>query len=950
MIDYERLKPILEGYKKYFPSNFDGANNEKYKWEAVKHFQDNWDLEAENFGDMFKIATEKTYNLLTSGYVYPRGMIIRFAEADDEATRSMFWDLFDESKDLSLRVENFQIAAETLRVKYGDGTWNNHYQNTNSISTYLWLRYPDKYYIYKYELFRAAAKELSSDYSPKRNGSVENMIGGFQMYDEICQAIIDDGEIPAMVEDALTPTCYPDPEMKTTTIDFGFYLGRFYLQEQKAEQEKDEWFPKEYSPNLSVDEWVALLGDSSVFTRSSLQIMKRMKDYGGQATCTQLAVKYGETKNFYNVGSSSLARRIADKTDCPVMTVDTEKSKWWPILYVGKHAGQDEEGSYIWKLRDELSEALDMVDLSDVSLFADYKPAIWKISHGAIADQERVEFEERKVAVVNSETRAKATSKVTQGQNFMEQINAGDYFYLCYGNSIKLLGQFTSRDAIPNPELADDWYEREYRVIKKSKDESPYSGLHKWWTPNDNSTCIKIESESQALFESEILKPYFGMTLEQLYGEDSSEHRYWWLTANPKIWSFADINIGEEQCYTLYNENGNKRRIFQNFLDAKAGDLLIGYEANPVKKVVAIGRITQENDGEAVYFEKIEGLSNPIEYQTLKESPELEKMEFFIQSNGSLFKLTKGEFDFIMDLIREDNPLNQQDTVIQKYSKQDFLSTVYMTEERYDVLEALLRNKMNIILQGAPGVGKTFIAKKLAYTMMGEVDDSRIEMVQFHQNYSYEDFIMGYRPDGSDFKLTDGVFYRFCQIAANHPEKDYFFIIDEINRGNLSKIFGELLMLIEKDYRGTKTTLAYSGMPFSVPDNLFIIGMMNTADRSLAMIDYALRRRFSFFEIEPGFNSDGFINYQKTFSNQIFDDLIDQIKMLNKEIAEDKSLGRGFQIGHSYFCGRETAGCTDEWMRSVVEFDILPTLNEYWFDEPEKVQRWEKNLRGVFDD
>ena len=378
--------------------------------------------------------------------------------------------------------------------------------------------------------------------------------------------------------------------------------------------------------------------------------------------------------------------------------------------------------------------------------------------------------------------------------------------------------------------------------------------------------------------------------------------------------------------------------------------MVIGYEANPVKKVVAIGRITQANDGKAIYFEKVEGLATPIEYSMLKSCPELEKMEFFVQPNGSLFKLTKGEYEFIMDIIREENPLEKPDELKKKYTKEDFLSKVYMTEERYDVLAALLKNRKNVILQGAPGVGKTFTAKKLAYAMMGEEDDSRIEMVQFHQNYTYEDFIMGYRPDGSDFKLTDGIFYRFCQRASNYPDKDFFFIIDEINRGNMSKIFGELLMLIEKAYRGTKVTLAYSGMPFSVPENLYIIGMMNTADRSLAMIDYALRRRFSFFEMEPGFNSEGFTNYRNSFADETFNTLIDQIKLLNKEISEDKSLGRGFQIGHSYFCGREELGCTDEWMRSVVEFDILPMLNEYWFDEPAKLQRWEKNLRGVFDD
>jgi 5-methylcytosine-specific restriction protein B len=171
--------------------------------------------------------------------------------------------------------------------------------------------------------------------------------------------------------------------------------------------------------------------------------------------------------------------------------------------------------------------------------------------------------------------------------------------------------------------------------------------------------------------------------------------------------------------------------------------------------------------------------------------------------------------------------------------------------------------------------------------------------------------MMGYKPVNEGFELKHGIFYRFCQKAAGQPDKDYFFIIDEINRGNMSKIFGELLMLIERDYRGTKATLAYNGLTFSVPENLYII-VYDTADRSLAMIDYALRRRFSFFEIEPGFDSEGFIEYQKRLNNETFNLLIDKIKELNKEITADKSLGKGFCIGHSYFAERifaETSGC-----------------------------------------
>ena len=407
----------------------------------------------------------------------------------------------------------------------------------------------------------------------------------------------------------------------------------------------------------------------------------------------------------------------------------------------------------------------------------------------------------------------------------------------------------------------------------------------------------------------------------------------------------ASMPVGEVQDYMLYNDNGNKRRIFQNFLDAKAGDMVIGYESTPVKQVVALMRISAEQDGEKIYFEKLEGLSSPIEYAILKECLELEKMEYFVNPQGNLFKLTKGEYEFILDMIRDENPALSTKGK-DGYKKADFLKDVYMTEAKYDRLAAVLKKKKNIILQGAPGVDKTFAAKRLAYSIMEEVDDDRIEFVQFHQNYSYEDFMMGYKPVDDGFELKYGIFYRFCQKAANHPDKDYFFIIDEINRGNMSKIFGELLMLIEADYRDKKATLAYNGLSFSVPKRLHIIGMMNTADRSLAMIDYALRRRFSFFDMKPGFDSEGFINYQKGFANDTFNTLIERIKELNKEIMQDKSLGKGFCIGHSYFCNADD--CSEEWMKDVVDFDILPMLSEYWFDESAKLQRWENILHAIF--
>lgn len=794
MISIDKLDAVLEGYKSYFPEHW---NDEKYKWEAVKWFQDNWDIDASDFAEMLNNSLSRTDNLLTNANNFPKGMIVGFAQAAPEEVRSMFMDLFDESKDVYERISTFKEKSVEMLNKYGNGA-KSHYQNENAISTYLWLRYPDKYYIYKFNEAKEVALELEFDYKFKKGAYADNIRNFLQLYNELNSAIKEHSEIVDMFTSNLDDNCYSDSYLKTLTIDVGFYLAEYYIYED----EEDDWFPQFYTPGFGVDEWIDLLDDSSVFTTTSLEIMRRLKDYGGAATCKQLSIEYGDSPGFYNMGSTSLAQRIVKKTGCPVMTRDNEYAKWWPVLYLGRPADDSAQGSYIWKLRDELSEALDHIDLSGIQLYAD-----------------------------------------------------------------------------------------------KTNDKTDYN--------------------------------------------------YWWLTANPKIWSYSDLKVGEDIDYTFYNENGHKRRVFQNFMDAKPGDYVIGYESFPVKQIVALCRVSEEQMEDALCITKLENLTSPIDYSVLKECSELENMEYFKSPQGSLFKLTEGEYDFIMDIIRDSNPVSQSSSK-EKYSKTDFLNQVYMSEERYEVLISVLKSKKNIILQGAPGVGKTFTAKRLAYSIMGEIDEDRIKLIQFHQNYSYEDFIMGYKPVEDGFELKYGVFYTFCQNAANHPDKDYFFIIDEINRGNLSKIFGELLMLIEKDYRGTKTTLAYNGMSFSVPDNLYIIGMMNTADRSLAMIDYALRRRFSFFEMRPGFDTKGFKQYQKQLNDDLFDDAISVINELNVDIAKDRSLGKGCCIGHSYFCGRNK--CTEEWLRQVIDFDIIPMIEEYWFDDETKFNHWKNKLQGIFDD
>jgi MoxR-like ATPase len=286
------------------------------------------------------------------------------------------------------------------------------------------------------------------------------------------------------------------------------------------------------------------------------------------------------------------------------------------------------------------------------------------------------------------------------------------------------------------------------------------------------------------------------------------------------------------------------------------------------------------------------------------------------------------------------------------YGVDEALDQVFMDRERFEEIMSIWRGKKNIVLQGAPGVGKSFIAKRLAYTLIGVKDAARVQAVQFHQSYGYEDFVQGYRPtDSGGFTRKDGVFFRFCRIAAANPNDPYVFIIDELNRGNLSKILGELMLLVEKDKRGPEwaTHLTYSSEEdpaFYVPENVYLIGMMNTADRSLSLVDYALRRRFSFVTLEPAYSHPKFREHLSRVGVQ--EDTIDRVVAgmtdLNAAIAADKiNLGTGFRIGHSFFVP-DANEVSSNWHRRVVETEIQPLLEEYWFDDPAKADAWRERL------
>lgn len=390
-----------------------------------------------------------------------------------------------------------------------------------------------------------------------------------------------------------------------------------------------------------------------------------------------------------------------------------------------------------------------------------------------------------------------------------------------------------------------------------------------------------------------------------------------------------------------YSYKNNAHCLWQFTNEIKVGDIIFAKKG--MHKIVGKGVVTSDYifDDTRANYKQIRKVQ--WQYKGEWEHPGQAVMK-------TLTNITPYS-DYVQKLLElfgdeaEDEAVQEAEIKYPSYSKDDFLEEVYMSEDTYDTLVELLNTKYNIILQGAPGVGKTFAAKRLAYSIMGAKDTSRVSMVQFHQSYSYEDFIQGYRPVDNGFTLVQGVFYKFCKAAEIDDERPYFFIIDEINRGNLSKIFGELMMLIESDKRGEKLKLLYKDEWFTVPKNVRIIGMMNTADRSLAMMDYALRRRFAFFDFAPAFSSDGFRQYLADKNNEKLEKLISMVENLNIAISNDESLGDGFRIGHSYFCTDKDI--TDSWLKAVVEFELIPLLKEYWFDEPTKVRDWSMNLRGA---
>lgn len=437
---------------------------------------------------------------------------------------------------------------------------------------------------------------------------------------------------------------------------------------------------------------------------------------------------------------------------------------------------------------------------------------------------------------------------------------------------------------------------------------------------------------------------------------NSQAIQYWKIAPgeNARLWESwvteGICTIGWEDMGDL---TGLTRDEFDERMAAVAGDLEWGAGARQIWNFARIpaGSMIVANRGtsEILGFGKVSG---PYYFVPDIEHGHRLTVEWFdtaprkVDEGGwrrTMVPLTKERFEHFLSLpaAAELQDVDTRPVARRAFTIEDAMDGLFMDRHRFEQILGSLKRKKNVILEGPPGVGKTFVARRLANALVGF--EGNVEWVQFHQSYSYEDFVQGWRPNEEGrFALRDGPFRQFVGRALDAQNERFVLVIDEINRGNLSKIFGELMMLIEGDKRDAQwqMRLTYSDAPFFVPPNVYVIGTMNTADRSLAMVDYALRRRFTFHALRPEFG-DSFREHLlgREVSPALVDRIIESMSKLNQQIESDtRHLGRGFVIGHSFFVPGSDVRPDDGWFAEVVEHEIEPLIQEYWSDRPEKAR------------
>ena len=789
----EEFLSLIQAYKDDFAAR---NKEERYKWEAIKHYKDHWNIDAPDFEEMVKKAFAKTFNLLAAGQYYARKMVEYFSEKHPEEVRELFKILYDESLPLAQRFDDFRSGFEVFAAEEK----LNHYQDLHAISVYLTLEYPEKYYIYKYGVLYDFAYNHSIKL-PKTTGKHETfkIECSNKLCDDILNVVSKDEELLEMSRARLDETCYADPAYHMLAFDIMFF-GSYY----------SGWWPskEEYDPKLTKEDWKNYILEVEKPNHPSvMSMLKAMMELGGEASCKELSEKYGGHPSAYIGCTTSLGRRVKSHFDLPPCMED-EKERYFPIPFVGKQRGEH----YIFRIRKNLREALKEIDLKDVS------------AHYEEGDEMNVINQPKNMILYGPPGTGKT------------------YHTACYAVAI-----IESR---PVDEVTQEDYKEVFKRYTEYKNDGlvNFVTFHQSYGYEEFIEGIKPvteqgdeeKSDIRYSVENGVFKNFCEKAARPILKKQDQEIG---LNKSPTIWKVSLEGTGDNQTRSECMKNGHIR---------------IGYD-------VYGPEITQDTNFN-------EGGKTVV--------------------NALIYKMRKG------------------DIIFSCYSAStiDAIGVVtgdYEWHDEYDQYKRL--RKVNWIVKGIQedivdinnGMQMTLSS---VYKLSVSLDDA----MTLIQKYA---------------------------VTTEEEKKNHVFIIDEINRGNISKIFGELITLIEDSKRigaeeELKVALPYSQKLFGIPENVYILGTMNTADRSIAALDTALRRRFSFVEMMPdsslldGVSVDGV-------------DVGKMLKKMNERIAV--LFDREHTIGHAYFIKLKN-NPTLEVLSDIFKNKIIPLLQEYFYEDYEKIR------------
>ena len=810
----EKLKFIIEKYKE----NFDTVNKqERYKWEAVAWYKQHWDIEADDFGKMVIVAFEKAYNLLASGMYYAYKMLCDFAIAKPEKARELFRTLYNENLPLSERYDAFRAGIDEYisELKASSGKEYNHYQDLHAISVYLFFEYPEKYFIYKSTMYTKMRDRIGF---VEEKSNLKSVVKKYDNYARMCDLILteihEDSELREMSINRLDDTCYNDEAYHLLAMDIAFY-GGVYMEDADFLNTKITYWPslEEYDPGITKEMWEQILRTPSIATSDALSMFKKMLELGGESTCANLAEIYGNTPGYYNSTGRAFAKRVKDKYNCPdCIDLDDEseeRNRIYVIPFVGREVKENGNKRYSWKLRDELKEALEGMDLNIKESITDVElntvlygpPGTGKTYHSAIYAVAIIE--NKKLAEVAAEAYDEVLSRYNEYKS--DGRIAFTTFHQSYG------------------------YEEFIEGIKP--------------------TIVSDDEEGKNDIRYDVMPGIFKRFCEKAKSTENVEKvADYGLNSAPNIWKVSLGGTGDNPDRTECMENNHIR---------------IGWDEHGKD-------ITDETD-----FSKIGGKS---------------------VLNSFMNRMKIG------------------DIVLSCYSSTtiDAIGVVtgdYEWHNEYSHLKRL--RKVNWIVKG------------IEESIMDITDGTTMTLSTVYRfsNISLDDVL----------KIVEK--YKPVDFVSNSQKKNYVFIIDEINRGNISKIFGELITLIEPSKRlgnneEADAVLPYSGKPFGVPNNVYIIGTMNTADRSIATLDTALRRRFYFKEMLPN---------PEVLSDVWVEDISigALLERMNKRISV--LYDREHTIGHAYFISLKSSPTIDT-LACIFENNIIPLLQEYFYEDYEKIR------------